>query len=161
VSYVLRELVHLPVEERTFPKQRYQEPDDRIGDLEGLSEGNYLLFAIACRWLKSLVYVHHPTCWDDLPLLFFPESVPEKGVIRLPIFRSDQIDDKPPHRLLPDGIEPLGWEPEVRFERVSCDLYSTSEPFDFAFVSLSPPYTHSSTDQLIPVLRTYISETGG
>jgi hypothetical protein len=145
--FIMRELIRLPVEER-------------VGAIQGLSEGNFLLFAIACRWLRSLVYVHHPDCFNDMPMLFYPTEVPCKGVLSIPCFPLNQLVSPilPPQRLLEQGVEPLWWEPGVQFERVPCGCYVNDQPFDFAFVALSPTFTLTATDRLIPILREYISE---
>ncbi|MCH8969319.1 MAG: UPF0489 family protein, partial [Planctomycetes bacterium] len=64
-NYVMTDLLHRPVKQRAYPK---------IGGPDGLTPGSWLLFAVACRWIGSLVYVHHPTL--HLPdLLDIPSEV--------------------------------------------------------------------------------------
>lgn len=48
-TYLLSDLLRKPVQERHFP---------RIGD-GGMDDGNYLIFAIACHWIRDLTYVYN------------------------------------------------------------------------------------------------------
>lgn len=149
ITYILHEHLHLPLAERTNPP---------IGDRH-LSEGSFLLFAIACRWIKGLTYVYHPDCPDqgrnDVPRAIKTDLDDESGFIQLRCLPSGQDSQS-------KGFEfckPLYLEPKVRFERVPGEKLRESEPFDFVFLTRSPQYTPQSADALIPIIREYIDET--
>ena len=66
--YILGELLHSAPCDRQNPK--------RGGD-GGLTEANYLAFAIACRWVRQLTYVLHPKGEDGLPRVLFRDQNPK------------------------------------------------------------------------------------
>jgi hypothetical protein len=55
--YLMSSLLFAPLEQRRSP---------RTGD-DALSDGNYLAFAIACRWLSELVYVSTERSPHEIP----------------------------------------------------------------------------------------------
>jgi len=137
-AYVFDQLLHLPVEER---------PLNAKPERCGLSEGNYLLFSIACRWLGSLTYVKKGSgTFEDLIRCLFRDRDPASGFIELPICRATD------RRAVCLGYkEPIGREPAVPFQVVSGDDYIDPEPgrFDYAYLSVSPRYTPPEAEQLV------------
>ncbi|TKT71410.1 hypothetical protein YH63_008280 [Afipia massiliensis] len=127
----------------------------REGDAK-MSPANYLAFVLACRWLKSLIYVHHPSGGDDLMPFFFRDFDVATNVIEM--------------RFVPEGIEaaiqtmspdrlrqlPHRLEPAIPFQKISSTQFAAATPFDFIIVCQSPGYTPIETDKLIPVLSDYI-----
>lgn len=127
----------------------------------GVNSSNYLVFAIACRWLQSLTYV-------------FPEKPRQ---VRTPkpthteLFR-DWLDDQeprdcPPVRDLPPWCfqgEGSGWwkepiqlsatEPPVQFELISGTQFEFGA-FTHMTVAQSPYYTPDAADFLLRITREY------
>lgn len=147
-SYIIGELVHKPVEERSFPKE---------GGWDGLGEGNYLAFSLACRWIKRLTYIHHPDYEDDILQFYWKDFKSDSGYLQLPKINKDKLDVL---ILLNnsqlENYQPLSVEPAVPFEIVSGLEYKESSTFSYVFLTQSPSYTPSSADKLIPVIMDYI-----
>ena len=123
-----------------------------------MTEGNYLLFALACRWVRSITYVLHPEATTDcgaltdvLSILFRGRAL-ESGFIELPCF--DPNDD---YGDVIDGrVEPLAVEPPVGFRAVTRDEFNAPGRFDFAYLSRSPAFTSPAADSLVGVFADYI-----
>jgi len=110
-----------------------------------LDEANYLLFALAFRWISSLTYVRNPRSWRDVP----PCLMEDAGHIRL---TSDIA-------ALMEGVN--GREPAIPFEQVD-DYHAFSQTgFDFVTLAQSPRYAPSSADRIIALVRSYIVPVSG
>lgn len=175
--YIETELLALPVNNRCTP---------RFGN-DGLNSGNYLVGAIANRWISCLTWVH-PT--DRNPPLLeglgdSPNLTPPYERIRRLL--EPDVDSAPHARWVGDlphwcfrnydpytGLielketkatqcgesdpAPIHVEPPVRFDlRVEND-FEFSE-FTHMMVAQSPQYTPPSADRLIPVIREYFYPT--
>lgn len=121
-----------------------------------MSPANYLAFVIACRWLKSLTYVHHPSGGDDLMPFFFHDFDVAGGVIEMR-FIPEGLDEaikavsRDRLRLLPHRLEPA-----IPFQSIAATQFMATTSFDFVIVCQSPGYTPIETDELIPIFSDYI-----
>ena len=107
-----------------------------------LDEANYLLFAIALRYVDTLENVRNVRSRKDLPPEIFD---PETGDIRLVSFAS---------RLL-EGIN--GPEPSVRYREFPDPAAFRAEGmYDFVTVAISPRYAPAEADALLPVFERYM-----
>jgi hypothetical protein len=120
-----------------------------------LNEGNYLAFAVACRWLSRLVYVAHPGAGEDLMWLHFRHFEPGTNALQVKPCTPRQLKEFLSHLEENPPYEPL--EPEVPFSRVSGDQFSTKESFSFAVLCHSHFYTPRSADALVPVIMDFIA----
>ena len=105
-----------------------------------LDEANYLLFALAFRWVSRLTYVRNPRSRQDVPqrLLAGP------GAIRL---TSDIA------RLM-EGVN--GPEPEIPFTVIDDYRAFRDGGFDFVTMAQSPRYAPASADRIMGLLVPYI-----
>lgn len=143
-QYLMTEHLGKPALKRSYP------PSD---EGSGIGEGNYLAFAIACRWISKLTYVHHPECPDDLMTCHMKNYDDNSESIQLKYYGHVDIDI-----LLSGDTSPLALEPEVPFEKISCELFQNIGPLDWIYLAQSPAYTPVSADSLIPVIREYMLE---
>ncbi len=137
-QYLMTELLGKPASMRSYP---------RSDEGSGIGEGNYLAFAIACRWISKLTYVHHPECGDDLLTCHMKNYDDNSGFVQLKYYGDTPISE---------DRSPLALEPEVPFEKISCELFQNSGPSDWVYLAQSPSYTPESADTLIPVIREYM-----
>lgn len=145
-NYIMCELLHRDVHERA-PLES--------GGWYGLREGNFLTFAIACRWIASLTYVYHPDMprenlgVHDIPDLLFRGNDPACGVL--------QLKKLPPGlNLPPKSVSPLGLEPEVPLHLVDVRQFTAANPYSFLFLAHSPGYTPPSADGLIETISGFM-----
>ncbi len=68
---LMTDVLHRPVERRADVERAH----DR------LNAGNYLAFAAACRWVRSLLYVANPAARDDLMYLHFKNFDAGSGLL--------------------------------------------------------------------------------
>lgn len=148
-SYIIGDILHKPIKERFFP--------DEDG-LSGLGEGNYLAFALACRWINKLSYVHHPDREDDFIQYYFKDFDENSGYLQLPKYNKDKLYN--PYFYKED--EPISLEPPVPFNLIIGSKYRAVKMFSYVFLTQSPSYTPQASDKLIPVIMEYIDkiETG-
>ena len=108
-----------------------------------LDEANYLLFALAFRWIDRLAYVRNPKSHQDIPRQLLDAS----GNIHLRSFISQMMEGK------------NGKEPVVPFDVY--DDYTQFKGLNYDFVTLaqSPRYAPKSADRVMELLRPYIMET--
>lgn len=131
-SFVLKAvLTRLPEERPSLYSYR---------DGKKLDEANYLLFALAFRWISSLKLVRNPHSHKDVSALLLDDQ----GNIHLSSDVAAIMQFK------------NGSEPTVPF--TIYDDYALYKENDFDYVSLahSPRYAPEDADELIPVIMRYI-----
>jgi hypothetical protein len=142
--YVMTELLHRPVEGRSFPRR------------EEVLPGNYLLFAVACRWIRQLTLVQNQWPRDDLPRRIFHDENPATGIIELS--RYDRIAAK---RSMSGGAYKwdgfLDRDPQTQVVLTAGSQFRSDRP-SFALLAQSPDYTPLDADPLLDVFREYIIE---
>lgn len=121
-----------------LPFQRAQIGQYRAGT--ELDEANYLLFALAFRWVNRLSYVRNPKSHQDIPRHLLDSD----GNIHLRSFISQMMEGK------------NGREPVIAFEVY--DDYRTFKQHDYDFVTMaqSPRYAPESADRIMEIVRRYI-----
>lgn len=142
--YLLTDLLRHPVQARQFP---------RIGD-RWMGDGNYLAFAIACRWVRDLAYVFNsegPGRPTDILSVLMKDFDFNARSIQLACMDGDQIqrtlwpESPPPH------IHHL--EPEVPFEHMPWPAFQASGPFDIICLARSAAFTPAESDALFDEIR--------
>lgn len=141
--YLLSEVVFQPLDERRYPRE---------GD-DGLNEGSWLSFAVACRWVRDLTYVfrnpegrprdlHAPVMkeWNTRSGAVQLAAVDKQNVLRV----CDLSGQAPP-------VE--HFEPEVPLECVPWERFQAEEAFDFVYLTRSPTYTPPESDPLFELIR--------
>jgi hypothetical protein len=147
--YISSELLHLPVEDRCYPI---------IGGMQGLGAGNYLSFAIACRWLSSLNYITRPKWNKDIAWFHFRSFDISTNIIEMKKYTLEQLEEfkifcLPEHMI---KFNPVEIEPEVPFLFIDSSTFESDGNYDFVFLTQSPGFTPESSDELIPVFERYI-----
>lgn len=148
-AYILTDILQRPPEERCYP---------RLGGEEGLSEGTYMAFAIACEWISSLTYVYPPVMPGDDIIAVYEHVEVVKGrreeFIRMQAYppgtTASQIQD--------GSVAAERTVIQIPFCRTRGDRFRDSGSFDFCVLSCSPGYTPVESDALVPVVRSYINE---
>jgi len=147
-EYLMLDILHKPVDQRATPV---------AGD-RGLNEGNYLLFAIACRWVKTLTYVHHPESGEGEYIPYtFRDNEPSSNQIQLKAGSPESVRDM--LALRRHDFDAVNIEPLVPFLRVPGNQFRADDPIDLIFLCQSPMYTPHESDRLLPVIREYLNET--
>jgi hypothetical protein len=136
-------------EERTSPPEQPEGPPS-------LNAGNYLCFALACRWISSLVYVAHPGVEDDLPRPAFVDDDPSSGLIQPKAYEPASFDWM--GRLCEVGRIVVRAEPTVPFVMCPSDRFLALRHFDLMVLCQSPDFTPVESDALIPVIKEYMQE---
>lgn len=138
-AYVLETVLALPLEKR-FDLARYRRE-------EKLDEANYLLFALALRYVSSLENVRNPHSRADFPARLSSDGNQPPTAIRLTSTLA---------RLLPqyDFAEPA--IPYTAYD----DFHSfhAAAPCDLASLAISPRYAPKEADFIADVFREYIVE---
>ena len=106
-----------------------------------LDEANYLLFALAFRWIDRLSYVRNPKSHQDIP----GQLLDLEGNIHLRSFISQMMEGR------------NGREPVVLFD-VYDDYRTFSKPgYDFVTMAQSPRYAPASADRIMEIVGRYIT----
>jgi hypothetical protein len=142
--YIMSELLHLSLFDRMTP------------DESEIGPGNYLVFAIACRWVSSLNYVHHVDGGDDVMDIHFKDFTEHSGFIQLKRCGSFVEDWDGGYNNV--SCKVLSLEPPVQFGKVAANSYSEREKFDLIVLSKSPGFTPVTCDPLIEVVSEYIDQ---
>ena len=153
--------LYIQVELLAFPPGRRWRPGRGPNKL---NPGNYLAFAIACRWIRdlTLVYPTDPSChvtWKpnqhppDLQRMIFKDHDVGTRVIQLARYRPEDRSHLAAHTKCPqpvsiEPIVPVDWKPVGDFEFAG---------FTHIVVAQSPKYTPKSADHLLPVIREYFT----
>ncbi|MGU3587370.1 hypothetical protein ACLBYD_30025 [Rhodococcus sp. C26F] len=137
-KYLMTSLLSEPPEDRQQP---------RVG-ATGLNDGNFLLFAIACRWIHDLTYVYGEGGGSDELFLAMKGFKRPYDYIQLAA-----MDNQDLQRLISaptGGYIPVvsHLEPEVPYQASHWDEFQAEVPFDFICLTRSPVYTPSTADLL-------------
>ena len=142
---VLGRLAHLPRDRRAEVRP------------EGLTPENYLLFALAYGWLRSLTLVARPEWTPDVLPILFQDGDPEQGELEIraydPHLLERSFED-------PDMVEwpaPVSRDPAVPFRVVAGRAHEDPGGFDRIVVSHAEKYTPARADALLPVLGAYVA----
>lgn len=107
-----------------------------------LDEANYLLYALAFRWISELTYVRNPKSLQDIP----KHLLNEDGNIFLRSYISAMME----------GMN--GREPVIPFTVVDEYRAFRKTGYDFVTLAQSPRYSPESADRIMALLRPYIKE---
>lgn len=121
--------------------------------------GDYLLFAIAFRWISKLTYIYNPIENGDDYYLYIMKNFNDKsGKIQLPYNnRYSATECNNGARALREYLSTSILEPEVEFNRIkNIDNVKYDGDFDFITFCISPNYTPKSADFIIDIIREYI-----
>jgi hypothetical protein len=132
----------------------WRRPDERREPGEHVADGNYLAFAIGCRWLSGLDYVFNRDDRDgegagDLMPYLFPGFRPGADYIEIATVTRSQIDDL----LSFQKPEPQRVEPPVPFRAMGWREFTAVAPFDMVCLARSPEYTPVTCDVLFDAVR--------
>ncbi|MBQ1820613.1 MAG: UPF0489 family protein [Clostridia bacterium] len=135
-GFVLNNVLGIPPAERDAFSRYYAQKQ--------LDEANYLLFALAFRWIDALTFVRDPFSRADLPP--FCERT-EEGYrpIRLRSFISTLFEGK-------NGAEPVIPLTVYNDPAAVC----VREPFACMNLALSPRYAPKEADSLVPIITRYM-----
>ena len=136
-GYVLNIVLGIPPEDR--------DAFDRYYAQKKLDEANYLLFALAFRWIDKLALVRDPFSRPDLPPFCIKEGEGYRP-IRLESFVSKFLESR------------NGAEPEIPLTvHNDPDTVRIREPFVCMNLALSPRYAPKTADALVPVIARYMT----
>ena len=110
-----------------------------------LDEANYLLFALAFRWISRLTYVRNPKSRQDIP----GHLLDSDGNIHLCSAIS----------ALMEGTN--GREPTVPFEVFDDYTQFRETGYDFVTMAQSPRYAPASADRIMRLLEPYMMKIDG
>lgn len=142
--YVLGTLMHLPVERRA-----------EALNTRRITPENYLLFAAACGWLRSITLVTHPQWEPDALDILFREGNPATAQLELRAYDRNQL-----HMAFEmEGMAlppPLHADPAVPIWTVDGREYVEERAFDRVVVTRSTSHTPSVADGLRRLPEDYV-----
>lgn len=162
-TFIMKTLLAYPVQDR--PKYSiYKNCFGRTG-ADGI--GDYLLFAIAYRWISNIIYCANPNGDKDDYILSTMKNFEEEYVFEKPVQNTIQLLYNP--NLCPgndatirqkkDFITASVKEPEVPLTIIpTIDGVKFDGNFDYAVLAQSPNYTPASADFIMDIFRDYIDE---
>jgi hypothetical protein len=137
--YLLGELLFAPVEERRNPT---------LGD-GGMDFGNWLLFALANRWIADLTLVYCDGGGSDVFSWHMEDFDHSASNLQLKAINASDIKKWVGH-----GNPPVqSLEPPVPFRQCRWDSFQAGAPYDLVCLSRSPSYTPETSDDLFELIR--------
>ena len=132
---------------------RYCKDCEFDGRYYNIGIGNYLLYALAFRWISDLSYCANPNCdAGDIPKEILTKRIPECLIepysLHIKLCHTDECCTykKPQEPKIPLQIIP-------KIEQVQND-----KQFDFISVAQSPNYTPKNADYILDIVKEYIVE---
>jgi len=105
-----------------------------------LDEANYLIFALAFRWVSRLAYVRNPKSHQDVP----GQLLDADGNIHLRSFISQMMEGK------------NGKEPVIPFDVYDDYTQFQQRGYDFVTMAQSPRYAPASADKIMEIVGRYV-----
>jgi hypothetical protein len=153
-KYIAEELLPKPVKDRAYLTS--------ANKLEAMHEGNFLIFLVACRWVKEIHYVTKLKWINDLAWFNFRGFNTASGYIELKEFTKQQMKEiingnGGGMREAAQKITPVSIEPAVKYNAISYKQFKCKTVYDLAFLTQSPSFTPASSDQLIPIIESFFN----
>ncbi|MBL9121531.1 MAG: UPF0489 family protein [Phycisphaerae bacterium] len=129
--------------------------DPPCGDRSGLNSSSWLAFAAACRWFRTLTYVHHDDLrpsYHDIPNIYLRGNDIAADSIQLKRFAPIPLDS--PKRLA--DHPPLAFEPAIPLRLVRTKDFRLCAPPTHLIIARSPGYSPLKADRLLRVLESYV-----
>lgn len=144
--YLMTDLLFRDVPDRTNPE---------VGPRK-LRDGNFLAFAIGCRWISELVYIYNQGGGNDLLYYHMEDFDLQSTNIELKAVRAEDLR----RAVGPRRPEVVRREPQVPFAQIRWDSFTADEPFDAVFLARSPAFTPESADAVFEAIRAeFMDET--
>jgi hypothetical protein len=144
--YIGTELLHLPPAKRIYPNE---------GGWSGLSEGNFLAFALACEWIGRLTMVLHNEPIEDQPAFFFKNFDPLSGAVSLKRCTDQALQAALDRMNIPSLTYELSHE--VPCKSVERAEFTAPKKIDFICLTRSPGYTPKAADTIFDGITQYIA----
>jgi hypothetical protein len=130
----------------------FSAPDDRLYPTPplgrtGLTEGNFLLFAIACRWIASLEYIYGAGGGSDELSCVMRDFDPKADGIQLAAV-TDSAFRNWNFGLGERKAVISHVEPEVAYRSSRWEQFHAELPYDFVCLTRSPRYAPATADPL-------------
>jgi hypothetical protein len=138
--YLMTDLLFEPHENRQHPKE----------GVGGLDDGNWLAFALACRWITDLVYVFNDGGGNDIlhyHMQDFDVSAPN---IELKAVRGHELARVMFQEMRPEVAR---FEPRIPFHQLHWESFRAQQPFDAVFLARSPSFTPPECDVIFDEIR--------
>jgi hypothetical protein len=129
-------------------------PEERLPRAtELVNDGNYLAFAIGCRWLSDLTLVRNGAGGGRPGDLFpyYMENL-DSDNIKMEAMTREQLD----RRMHDRPYEASSAEPAVPLRHMAWSEFASSELFDLVCLARSPEYTPVELDPLFDEIRTQL-----
>lgn len=155
-AFIFEKLLGIDVEKR----KDIESYNDMFKEYKVPGIGDYLLFAIAFRWISKLTYVCNPSEYGDDYLLYILKDCKETNdKIQLPFNTIyPAVDLNCPHKR-EEYISSSKLEPEVQFNIINkIDNVKFNGDYDFITFCISPNYTPKKADFIIDVIKEYLIE---
>lgn len=122
--------------------------------------GDYLLYALAFRWISKLTYVCNPSQKGDDYLLYILKDCKEyNNKIQLPYNNQHSATDLNNTKKRNEYLNTAVLEPEVEFEIINkIDSIRYNGDYNYVTFCISPNYTPKESDFIIDIIREYIIE---
>jgi hypothetical protein len=126
-------------------------------DEQGLTEGSWLLYAIACRWISDLIYVHLDNDAGPEEFAFILKDLKPGGdAIQLRSIRPAAFSQWS-RGGYGDDSDFGNIEPDVPYERRLWREFHAEERYDFLCLTRSPRYAPVTADPLYDlIVETFI-----
>jgi hypothetical protein len=141
---LLQDYLWRPVSERYEP----------LRGLGFMNPGSYLAYAIAARFVSSVVYIYPHGGRSDIPDIYFRGNNPASGFIELKAFSPEAMQTLQFEKLTAEAASII--EPAVPFSHMPIKQFRAAEPFQAGFLCQSPWFTPRKSDELISVIGEYI-----
>lgn len=143
---LITDLLHRPVDQR----------DEPHGGEYGIDDGNWLAFAVGCRWISDMTYVYCPGGGDDL--LKYHLADDGSDALQLKAATKEQMD-RSLYGMKP--LEAVAYDPTVPLVRTpGADFTAGGDAYDFITLCRSPGFTPPAADAVFDAIRErYVDES--
>jgi len=156
-SYVMGELAYEPIEKR-YEILKARRPSSRTEMLDlgnyALTDGNWLIFALACGWLSALTYVNNSCAEEsdgrqpgDLMSVLMQDFDMQADHLQV-VGTRDKFWQH--GRIRPQAIDRC--DPPVSFTTNVWREYRALKPFDVVCLTRSPEYTPAEADPIFDAI---------
>jgi hypothetical protein len=141
--HLMSELLFKPVHERRLPKP----------GPSGMDDGNWLSFAVACRWIGELTYVFNTVGPQPSDILAYVMEGfdPHAAYIQLAAVEKSDIDEL--WMRLDKTPVVKHYEPKVPFRAVPFRTFQADHAFDVICLTRSAAFTPAASDAIFDEIR--------
>ncbi|MEW4239766.1 UPF0489 family protein [Priestia megaterium] len=145
--YIVKELMHYPIDRRR-----------EMLDIQKVSLGNYMSYALACGWISNVDFVLHDLWEDDIMNIHLKNFDIEESYFKFKAYDKSINISLAFERIRDGRIKPVREDLDIPFSLTFWDEFQAEERVDYIVFCQSLGSTPKTADYMLEIIKDYTTE---